>query len=521
MTPFENWIANKKQNWVNFIESVEQQRDRIIMILNKLFPHFNDQQKQQLFSILQTYELQLASEDDKRRSYSISKFLSTYQTQEDSFAHTLDRFKRELQELVYKSNSKNKTPEQMQQFIAAEVQKRLPGEPKEIIDNIIKQVNQGVKINDAINSYLASKNKVGSDKVIAKEGSLELIEIANWQDGDKEKHIDPKQGLQSCHPLFKGTSWCVRFKNYFDQYQSGGRLYFIREFGKPLALGHSNSEWLDVDNENPDSELMKRIASFVLPLGINDLLQSTIMFLPDPIRALEKYKSQYDQKSVGIAKKHMVGVDYQFSQDEQGTDILTLTHYVDIYSFIRTVQGRYANNIDEELKEFQTLTEDISSNVNITKKDLVEALSSKMEDFVIEKINKNYRKNYYGKIPGWQDMDLEECLEYAEDIKEILYNAYSETIQEETERKVYEDIKGQFEGITDNGFYLDTANWDICVLVRNVNESIRKEIDKYGELTIEHIDKMDFSASVPDNIEPEFSDKVYNKKLIDNYAWTK
>ena len=271
-------------NWANdrkLAEAVEQQHKRIRDMLYQLFPQSKWQQQSdygnvigQLFDILQELEKTISNPEDIRKSATVSQFLRNYKSNPgDSAAHTIDRFKNELSAAIYKANTKNKTPEQLRQMIYQELKTKLPQEREDVINNLLAQVQKGARVDDVVNTYLSNKNLVGQqDEVIYRLGAVEIIKIIAWRDGDLEMHMDKKKGMQACHPLFKGTKWCVRFQDYFAGYTKDGPLYLVRENGKPLILGHKNSEWLDTEDEPPDVNLMRRLSIHILSAPITHVL---------------------------------------------------------------------------------------------------------------------------------------------------------------------------------------------------------------------------------------------------------
>lgn len=496
--------------WLN--EAVEQQKERLLKLLQIKFPRFKPQQLQQLFVVLSDLEKLIKNQEDIRKSQTIYQFLKNYKDNNDSFAHTIDRFKIELTNLINKNNNKGKSAEDIIETTRQILIRRLPGESKEVIESLLQQIRQGARTDDVINKFLANKKSAIGDKIVAKEGSLEMIAISDWrEDGTKEKHIDEKKGLQFCHPLLKGTKWCTRFQEYFDHYTNDGPLYLVRSNGKPLILGHKNSDWLDTNDEFPDIQLMEKLSVFILKANIDDVSPKVIYYLPKPVEMTEEYLKNKDSKIVNRIRSKLVGFPYL--SFENGT--LEIAYYNGISDALGGLRSIGNNKIDFDFHDVEENITTFSWDQLNQIKDLIDNLNDKNENILIDLLNKNYKNDEYGEIENWDDLDLNQSIEYDDKLVSILNQAADDTVQEETIKRVINIISKELESGDDNGFWIDTKTWKFQIESEKVNTWIKEEIEKSNSYDIQYIgDNMNFQIEVPE-LELEFSYKVYNEKVLE------
>jgi hypothetical protein len=518
MKTFWNWVRSKQEARLKLAEAVQQQQQRIVQILQQKFPNLSSMQINQLFSTLIEMENLLTDEEDKRKSATVSKFLRSYQhNPADSAAHTIDRFKRELQAEVQKSNAKGKTPQQLADMMRQELMKRLPGESPKIIDYLLGQIQQGARLNDVVNAYLSKKNAVGSeDKIVHQEGSLEMIEINLWrEDGTMDKHLDKNKGMQACHPLFKGTKWCVRFQDYFNEYAKSGPLYLIRDNGRPLILGHKNSEWLDTEDDPPNPTLMEKLSPFILNAGIASVAIKTVAYLPNPIQDTEAYiqSGKYKRQTATAMRAHLTGSDYEY---ENG--VCVLADFGNLQETLEGLRNLGQNRINVDLDSIESRVEEAVSEQPTDLQDLVDSLDSQNKDRIIDILNKRYSEGYYGEIDGWDDMDLHKSIKYDEEIVQALTSAASFAMTDETMDRIIKSITNDLRHPDEAGFYVD-EKWRLCIPADSVNEIIKTWIqdgtppgsgDGYEDESIGS--QMAFTVEEPE-IALHFSSKLYNSDI--------
>lgn len=512
-------------------EAVEQQRNRIMQLLGKLFPQIlppyesptYQNMGQSLFRILQSVEATLENQDDVRKSATISQFLNNYKPNPaDSVAHTMDRFKRELQAAVYKANNKNKTPEQLSLIYRQELIKKLPNEPVDVINQLMAQVQQGARVDDVVNAYQSKKNAIsGHDVVVAREGTLEMIEVTLWrEDGSKEQHIDRKKGVQACHPLFKGTKWCIRFQEYFNDYTAKGPLYLIRENGKPLILGHPESEWLDTEDEPPDANLMKRLSVFIMNniSDSPDLAKNTIMYLPKPVQMTEEYIAKGVFKPAAPNEPHelLLGQDYKLNHET-----LIITKFEWLHEALVYLSGLGDNKISVSLEAIEQSIQDNASYHNAEVDDLVGWLQGEVEDQYIAYLEKRRTEGYYNDIENWDELDLSDTVlainrEYKhDDAIDLLFNASIDATTEETMNKIIKGLSKELESGDELGFFVN-KDWELCIYADRVNAWIAENIVAKGGF--EHykdngmINHMNFVIEESD-INFDFSSKIFNRRV--------
>lgn len=508
MINYWTWVNCKRENWRDLTEAVEQQKERLLKTLQVMFTTLTPAQHQRLISVMAELENQLTDPEDKRKSQTITKFLRSFKLNpEDSATHVLDRFRRELQGAIYKANSKGKTPEQLSAITRQELQKKLPQEPKEVIDHLLKQVQQGARIDDAVNKYLASKRAVGEDKVVARQGNLEMIEISTWRAEGEEQHLDKRKGMQPCHPLFKGTKWCVRFQDYFSQYASGGPLYLIRENGKPLILGHRESPWLDVNDEPPSKELMTRLSTFIMDTGIVGIAIRAVIYLPKPVETLEHYlRMGYYTKAARTFRDKLLGMNYL----RLNGAVVEIKQYNGLAEALEGVKVGFDYY---ELEEKVTEVSEVSYHGSLS--DLVYNLDSSTEDLVIDLLEKRYKDGDYGEIEDWDDLELEAALRYDRNLQGILSNANNDAIHEATMQHINRSLMEDLRTGDKNGFFVNTETWMLGISASDVDSWIKNAMpedddEDDDEWQIAHF--MDFNIPAPD-ISLEFSDKMYNDNV--------
>lgn len=516
-------------NWA-YDEAVDQQQNRIMQLLTKIFPILlppykspaNQNLGTTLLQILKRLEATLENPEDIRKSATISQFLKTYKPNpQESIAHLVDRFERELKDFIYKSNTKNKTPEQMALIYQKELAQKLPNEPKEVIQQLLAQIQQGARVDDVVNTYLSKKKAVGSDKVIAREGTLEMIEVVTWnEDGSKEQHIDRAKGPQVCHPLFKGTKWCIRFKEYFDDYTSKGPLYLIRENGKPLILGHPESEWLDTEDEPPDPNLMKRLSVFIMNAGIGGLFLNTIIYLPKPVQMTEQYlatnpNSPWGKQLKEKAHKLLLGQDYKLNGET-----LVIMEFNWLSDALSELSGMGDNKIEIDFDELEQRLHDDASYNNAEVGDLVGWLSGRPEDEYIEYLEKRRVDGYYDKIDDWDELSLSDAVEAInreykhDDAINLLYNASIDATTEETINKIHKQVFKELESGDELGFYVG-SDWKLCIYADRVNMWLAENIVNGGyEYHKDNgmINHMNFVIENRD-INFDFSSKIFNQRV--------
>lgn len=496
--------------WEWLHEAVQQQKSRFSEILSTIFPNFDQFSIQRLILILTEFESELIDAEDIRKSATINKFVKNFKViPEESIAHTIDRFKKELPIAIQTANSKGKTPEQIEVINRQALTKLLPGETPETIEFLLIKVKQGAHIQDVANAYLASKRAVGKqDRMILKQGNLELIEINTWNPSKTlEKHIDQEKGLQSCHVLLKGTKWCVRFQNYFQDYVSSGPLYLVREAGKPVVLGHKDSDWLDVNDEPPDPAIMTKVALFIMESGIGDIAKSVLYYLPQPVQDLEKYINKYPNHIVKM-REHLLGNDYYFNKDE----IVAVDHFVDLEDTLDRLKNISNNEINVNLRKIERWIEE-NSMVKTNTKDLnTKDLNSKMESLLEKILDIRYKNNEYGQV-DWDELSFEEKLELDEEFLEILRTAVQDTYANVTWDNLYKSINRQLEEGDSNGFRFDIGkDYFLYIKANDVNKFIKNNLENEIKIYGSILKNMNFKIDA-DNLELEFSSKKYNELI--------
>jgi hypothetical protein len=213
-----------------------------------------------------------------------------------------------------------------------------------------------------------------------------------------DKHLDKNKGMQACHPLFKGTKWCVRFQDYFNEYAKSGPLYLIRDNGRPLILGHKNSEWLDTEDDPPNPTLMEKLSPFILNAGIASVAIKTVAYLPNPIQDTEAYiqSGKYKRQTATAMRAHLTGSDYEY---ENG--VCVLADFGNLQETLEGLRNLGQNRINVDLDSIESRVEEAVSEQPTDLQDLVDSLDSQNKDRIIDILNKRYSEGYYGEIDGW------------------------------------------------------------------------------------------------------------------------
>lgn len=481
-------------NLINLLlESLEINELETKKKLKKKFSNFEDNDINQLYILLVNAEKELDVNYVEKQN-PIGKFLGNFIVNPaDSKSHTFDRIKKALEEhisklLLLKSNNKEQVAYEI-------IKKRLPNETEEIIRSLTEKILKGGNLQNVINAYIESQRKTGNEgiKLLKKEGNLELIEINSFIPTDKEyKHIDGKK-TEVCHVLFADTSWCVKFKDYYDDYIKYGPLYLIRENGKPLILGNSKDfDWLDVDDEEPSEQIWNKVTDFIWNSRIIPCIKGII--------------HQTNQAATRIIKDNMWNVDqkkkllmYALDEKIEGftEDLIILKKEKDMQSFM----ARYGVDIPE--------IEDID--VKFDSEDAFYQLDSSNLKKMEKKLDNEFEEVYYKMSrEEWDELDAEEKIKKDEGMMDIIKDAWFNAYRIGTENKLRKMTINELKD-TSNPLFIKIENEVlVCTKVKTVDHWIRDSI-KYNKYEV-FSDDYNFDVTF-DNIDYEFDKESFNNEI--------
>lgn len=173
-------------------------------------------------------------------SINADKFINRYLTQNFSSlsnqdeTHIADYIQNQIRDLAQKQLS----PQQKQRIkvdqVIKSLKQALPNYPYEQLIAIAQDI---VLNNKDIKEVIKNLSPEGTNclELLENLGIYQVYNVKTWDTkGKREKHLDT-QKLELVHQDMEGSSWCVRFQDYFDSY-SGGPIRLIKKAGKPFIL---------------------------------------------------------------------------------------------------------------------------------------------------------------------------------------------------------------------------------------------------------------------------------------------
>lgn len=372
---FSEWLGNQIQ------------KNLVFNKLKEKLPEFQDDQINNLIDRFKLIEEKYASEKDKKQSLTIFRFLNTIKYDKNSTAfHNIDIISGNLIKEYEKQIGKNPIE-------SIKLTLRNNKVDEKDIDYLADLVFINKQpIGKVISDYFAKKNKKGN-KVLLRDGVFELVEITQWDDGKKEKHMDREYDVVKTHKLFENTSWCVRFVEYFNDYVSSGPLYLIQKNGKPFALGHKDSDILNKNDEELTESEVKEITPIIIKSGIFILITEICKV------SFQEVIKQVDQKTLKALLEKLTGFD---DPRISGSDIVfaSFNNLNELFNFINKMfsvdiyklQINYIQNLANQDYDYELNDENRST--------LNKLLSKKTGSYYIKdnliSIYENNIKIYYG-----------------------------------------------------------------------------------------------------------------------------
>ena len=133
--------------------------------------------------------------------------------------------------------------------------RELPGFNEEQINALAQDIVFNNKnVHEEVKRH-QGETETDTKKLVDQEGIYKVYQIVSWgTNGKLEKHLDDINNRTApVHKDLEGTSVCVRFSDYFDEYMnnnSAGGLFLIEESGKPYILYTGNNREINYTANN-------------------------------------------------------------------------------------------------------------------------------------------------------------------------------------------------------------------------------------------------------------------------------
>jgi ankyrin repeat protein len=249
-------IAGIKESWATYLEKVLKSKNiENQNTLNKLKELFLEFEK---------------DNDDALKV--ISKYVKNLNLKNISEGHIVDHIKKELKDIFLQRKPQEERRAKKIQEALDILEKNEVKEPnlQEIAEDI---VDNNKDIYKEIVKYKHTST-VSTKKLLDSKGQYKLYEINNFDtDGALEKHLNTDE-LEPVHIDMKKTGWCVRFQDYFDEYEKP--IHLITKNNKPYILLHeeskqimdiNNDDFIELDKDN--FYLINQVYKYTLNYAIN------------------------------------------------------------------------------------------------------------------------------------------------------------------------------------------------------------------------------------------------------------
>ncbi|MEK6832797.1 MAG: hypothetical protein AABY32_02025 [Nanoarchaeota archaeon] len=231
-------LANIQDTWDKFLFN---------KIIKPKFPTMNQNQYDQIKSFFIEKEIQFPNQN---LSTIINKFINSFTIPKGDNQHIVDNLKINFNNYLNNLLSPEQKYEKLKNDITNQlVNANLPGYTKDDIDILADDIIKNNKnVNQVINNIKNEKN-TGTKKLVEQLGEYKLYQLIEWESDSTDKHLE-KKDQHPCHIDMKGTSWCARFKEYFDEYKKNN-LFILFKNNKPYILIHENTNQIaGTDNKH-------------------------------------------------------------------------------------------------------------------------------------------------------------------------------------------------------------------------------------------------------------------------------
>lgn len=248
-------------------ENVETEKPFFLGLLKQLYPSFPQEHDSIINKLIQA-ENMLHDESLKVRSKIIIKYLNENpERPQEPPSHVKDRIFNDLKKIIIVKNKEyyiSRYKSDKYSKISSIFKKELPETKNdELLELIDKFISTGKNI-DYIYSFIDEivKKQTTKSKLIAQLNNLSLFKL-EWEESEiLETHIDNKTFKEKVHRLLVGTSVCVRFKEYFEDYSKHSPIYLINKLNKPYII-ITHDETKTSENENITDEQFAEIKEII------------------------------------------------------------------------------------------------------------------------------------------------------------------------------------------------------------------------------------------------------------------